>query len=90
LFPYPVRKTVVSAVVERLEDTANCSPKIFATPAHAKWLMEVVAQGFTLHMEDLPIIEKCVATYTKWLLGGPDDKPPGLVAEETFFRGVRI
>jgi hypothetical protein len=52
--------------------------------------MEVVAQGFTLHMEDLPIIEKCIATYTKWLLGGPDDKPPGIVAEETFFRGEMI
>lgn len=90
LFPYNVRKTVLASVVERLEDTTNCKPQIFTTPAHARWLMEVVAQGFTLHMEDLPIIEKCISTYTKWLLGGPEDKPPGLVLEETFFRGEMI
>ena len=52
--------------------------------------MEVIAQGFTLNMEDLPVIERCVSIYTKWLLGGPEDKPPGLLAEETFFRGVRL
>lgn len=84
-FPYPVRRTVVAAVVERLE---SFNPQI-STPAHVKWLMEVIAQGFTLNMEDLPVIERCVSIYTKWLLGGPEDKPPGLLAEETFFRGVR-
>lgn len=84
-FPYAVRRTVVAAVVERLE---SFNPQI-STPAHVKWLMEVIAQGFTLNMEDLPVIERCVTIYTKWLLGGPEDKPPGLLAEETFFRGVR-
>lgn len=77
---------MVAAVVERLE---SFNPQI-STPAHVKWLMEVIAQGFTLNMEDLPVIERCVTIYTKWLLGGPEDKPPGLLAEETFFRGVRI
>jgi hypothetical protein len=51
--------------------------------------MEVIGQGFTLAVEDIQIMEKCVQLYGQWLLNPPEMRPPGLNQQDQFFFQVR-
>lgn len=47
--------------------------------------MEIVGAGFTLNIEDAPIIDKCVALYNQWLTNPPDQRPPGFNRMDQYF-----
>jgi hypothetical protein len=42
-------------------------PSIFASPAHVKWFMEVIGQGFNLPLEDMAITNDDIDIYARWL-----------------------
>jgi len=54
-------------------------------PSHVKFVMEIIGAGFTLNIEDVAIMERCVALYGQWLLSPPEHRPPGLNQEEQYF-----
>eukprot|EP01122_Echinamoeba_exundans_P014768 TRINITY_DN6753_c0_g1_i2.p1 TRINITY_DN6753_c0_g1~~TRINITY_DN6753_c0_g1_i2.p1 ORF type:complete len:1091 (-),score=190.34 TRINITY_DN6753_c0_g1_i2:1420-4692(-) len=83
-FSYTVKKTVVSEVVNHMLDP-DVSPKILTTPTHVRWVLEVIGQGFTLPIEDVPIMEKCISLYSKWLLSPSELRPPGFNAQDQYF-----
>jgi hypothetical protein len=53
---------------------------IFASPAHVKWYMEVIGQGFNLPLEDMAITNHDVDIYARWLF--EQDTRPLAVAKE--------
>lgn len=87
-FSYPVKRVVVSEIVNHLLDPET-SPKILTTPTHVKWVLEVIGQGFSLPIEDVPIMEKCVALYSQWLLSPPELRPPGFKEQDQYFFQAR-
>lgn len=53
---------------------------VFASPAHVKWFMEVIGQGFNLPLEDMAITDSDVDIYAKWLFE-PTIRPAAVVNE---------
>lgn len=45
----------------------GADPSIFSSPAHVKWYMEVIGQGFNLPLEDMAITNDDVDIYARWL-----------------------
>lgn len=86
-FSYNVKKAVVSEIVDHLLE-AETSHQILSTSAHVSWVMEVIGQGFTLKLEDVKVIEKCVELYRRWLTGHHDNLPPGFTTNEQHFYRV--
>jgi hypothetical protein len=68
----------------------DVSPKILTTPTHVRWVLEVIGQGFTLPIEDVPIMEKCISLYSRWLLSPSELRPPGFNVQDQFFYQVRL
>jgi hypothetical protein len=55
-------------------------PSIFASPAHVKWFMEVIGQGFNLPLEDMAITDDDVDIYSRWLFE-QNTRPAAVVNE---------
>jgi hypothetical protein len=68
----------------------DVSPKILTTPTHVRWVLEVIGQGFTLPIEDVPIMEKCISLYSRWLLSPSELRPPGFNVQDQYFYQVRL
>ena len=49
------------------------------SPAHLRWVLEVLGQAFALPLDDIGIIGNAVAIYVAWLTR-PETRPPGLLA----------
>ncbi|ORX50508.1 hypothetical protein DM01DRAFT_1375846 [Hesseltinella vesiculosa] len=63
-------------------------PSIFSSPAHVKWYMEVVAQGFALPLEDMAITNDDITIYSHWLLE-PQRRPVAVAGlEQEFYQLV--
>ncbi|KAF7730162.1 hypothetical protein EC973_002770 [Apophysomyces ossiformis] len=63
-------------------------PSIFASPAHVKWFMEVVGQGFSLPLEDMHITNDDISIYAQWLFE-PSMRPAAVVndgLEQEFYQ----
>jgi hypothetical protein len=63
-------------------------PAIFSSPAHVKWYMEVIGQGFSLPLEDMAITNDDITIYSQWLLD-PKTRPAAVVnqdLEQEFFQ----
>ncbi|KAI8842536.1 hypothetical protein BC829DRAFT_446414 [Chytridium lagenaria] len=41
---------------------------ILTSPAHVKWVMELIGHGLSLPIEDVNIVNGCMAVYSSWLL----------------------
>ncbi|RKO93932.1 hypothetical protein BDK51DRAFT_11033, partial [Blyttiomyces helicus] len=70
-FPLLVRKKMIHEVTQCLlpNSTQVPDPPILLTsPAHVRWAMEVVGQGFALPIEESSIIQAAVTVYSGWLL----------------------
>ncbi|XP_049849368.1 uncharacterized protein LOC126318596 [Schistocerca gregaria] len=83
-FPHQVKKILVAEVVSQLFDQEIVDS--LTTPAHVRWVLEVVGHGFALPMENLTVIEQCVAIYRNWLVKG-GRAPKGFEGfEQSFWR----
>ncbi|KAI9093828.1 hypothetical protein DFS34DRAFT_665968 [Phlyctochytrium arcticum] len=76
-FPLGVKKKLIFEVTQYLLTPPNSHPPVttspdpahlLTSPAHVRWMMEVVGQGFSLPIEDVGIIQMTVAVYANWLL----------------------
>jgi hypothetical protein len=81
-FALPVKRVIVQQVVTFLLDNSNGSV-LLTSPTHVHWAMEVIAQGFTLPIEDEDIIKQCIEIYRNWALEGK--RPPAIDLEFQFF-----
>ncbi|KAJ3218180.1 hypothetical protein HDU67_006442 [Dinochytrium kinnereticum] len=70
-FPIIVKKKLIWEVVQCLIPTSTVmlDPSLTLTsPAHVKWVMELIGHGFSLPIEDVSIINGCMLVYTSWLM----------------------
>ncbi|KAJ3153889.1 hypothetical protein HDU89_008754 [Geranomyces variabilis] len=84
-FPLGVQKTLIAQVTHCLlpapppshaiASPAPQQPELLTSPAHVRWAMEIVGQGFALPIEDSGVIWMTVAVYESWLL---DKRPVGI------------
>ncbi|KAI8379851.1 hypothetical protein EDC96DRAFT_491951, partial [Choanephora cucurbitarum] len=54
--PLPIRRVLTSEITTCLHPPSGKhlpDPSIFSSPAHIKWFMEVIGQGFNLPLEDM-------------------------------------
>ncbi|KAI9322315.1 hypothetical protein BX666DRAFT_2022811 [Dichotomocladium elegans] len=69
--PLSTRRVLVSEITNYLFPPAGKTgpdPAFFTSPAHVKWFMEVIGQGFNLPLEDMDIAASDVCIYSQWLL----------------------
>ncbi|KAI9308600.1 hypothetical protein BJ944DRAFT_236837 [Cunninghamella echinulata] len=69
--PLSIRRTLISEITTFLHPTNvkhPPDPTIFSSPAHVKWYMEVIGQGFSLPLEDMHITNDDISIYSQWLL----------------------
>ncbi|KAI8901032.1 hypothetical protein BC833DRAFT_579619 [Globomyces pollinis-pini] len=75
LFPIDVKTTIISKMNGYLIQSTNPEPaSILTSPAHVKFVMEIVGQGFDLPIEHIKIIQNSVKVYSTWLLE-PSKRP---------------
>ncbi|KAI8996097.1 hypothetical protein BC832DRAFT_567895 [Gaertneriomyces semiglobifer] len=77
-FPLPIKKTLIKEVTQcLLPGNAYVSDpaSMLSSPAHVKWAMEVVGQGFALPIEDHGIMRMTTEVYEVWLANG---RPKGV------------
>ena len=70
VLPVSTRRTLISEITSYLHPSAGKSaphPSIFSSPAHVKWFMEVIGQGFNLPLEDMAITTEDINIYAQWL-----------------------
>lgn len=70
VLPLSTRRTLISEITSYLHPAAGKAaphPSIFSSPAHVKWFMEVIGQGFNLPLEDLAITTEDINIYAQWL-----------------------
>ncbi|KAL0143129.1 hypothetical protein V8B55DRAFT_1474509 [Mucor lusitanicus] len=69
--PLSIRRVLISEITGYLNPSSSGKqppdPSIFASPAHVKWFMEVIGQGFNLPLEDMAITNDDVDIYARWL-----------------------
>ncbi|CEP06859.1 hypothetical protein [Parasitella parasitica] len=69
--PLSIRRVLISEITGYLHPTSlgklPPDPSIFSSPAHVKWFMEVIGQGFNLPLEDMAITNDDVDIYARWL-----------------------
>ncbi|KAL9543689.1 hypothetical protein MBANPS3_007993 [Mucor bainieri] len=69
--PLSIRRVLISEITGYLHPSSGNKqppdPSIFASPAHVKWFMEVIGQGFNLPLEDMAITNDDVDIYARWL-----------------------
>lgn len=69
--PLSIRRVLISEITGYLSPPSpgkqGPDPSIFASPAHVKWFMEVIGQGFNLPLEDMNITDDDVDIYSRWL-----------------------
>lgn len=68
--PLSIRRLLISEITGYLHPTSGKpppDPSIFSSPAHVKWYMEVLGQGFNLPLEDMAITNDDIDIYTRWL-----------------------
>ncbi|KAG0179411.1 phosphatidylinositol-3,5-bisphosphate 5-phosphatase [Apophysomyces sp. BC1021] len=84
-------RTLISEITSYLHPASGKhppDPSIFASPAHVKWFMEVVGQGFSLPLEDMHITNDDVSIYAQWLFE-PNMRPAAVVndgLEQEFYQ----
>lgn len=72
--PLSIRRALISEITNYLQPGPGKippDPTIFSSPAHVKWYMEVLGQGFSLPLEDMEITSNDVSIYAQWLLEAP-------------------
>ncbi|KAJ3009267.1 hypothetical protein HKX48_008074 [Thoreauomyces humboldtii] len=76
-FPLGVQRTLVTQVTQCLLPTASSatSNQLLTSPAHVRWAMEIVGQGFALPIDEAPVIWQAVEVYDSWL---HDHRPVGI------------
>ena len=81
-------RMMVSVMVKELED--GHVPTMLPTAGHVRWAMELIGAGFTLPIEEYPVINSALAIYTRWLLSNsPDERPVPIVQDEApFFKDM--
>ncbi|KND00537.1 uncharacterized protein SPPG_09225 [Spizellomyces punctatus DAOM BR117] len=70
-FPLGVKKKLIHEVTQCLLPNSPLLPdpsSLLTSPAHVRWAMEVIGQGFALPIEDVGIIHQTIAVYSNWLL----------------------
>ncbi|KAI8379977.1 hypothetical protein EDC96DRAFT_434420, partial [Choanephora cucurbitarum] len=68
--PLSIRRVLISEITTYLHPPSGKQPpdpSIFSSPAHIKWFMEVIGQGFNLPLEDMSITSDDVDIYSRWL-----------------------
>ncbi|KAG2228010.1 hypothetical protein INT45_012034 [Circinella minor] len=83
LLPLSIRRALISEITNYLQPGPGKhlpDPNIFASPAHVKWFMEVLGQGFSLPLEDMDITSNDVSIYAQWLFE-PHLRPAAVVNE---------
>ena len=78
-----IRRALISEITNYLQPGPGKhlpDPNIFASPAHVKWFMEVLGQGFSLPLEDMDITSNDVSIYAQWLFE-PHLRPAAVVNE---------
>ncbi|KAI9496808.1 hypothetical protein BDB00DRAFT_869033 [Zychaea mexicana] len=81
--PLSIRRALISEITNYLQPIPGKhvpDPSIFASPAHVKWFMEVLGQGFSLPLEDMEITSNDVSIYAQWLFE-PHMRPSAVVSE---------
>ncbi|KAI8384823.1 uncharacterized protein BYT42DRAFT_563753 [Radiomyces spectabilis] len=81
--PLSIRRTLISEITSYLHPAQGKQapdPSIFASPAHVKWFMEVIGQGFNLPLEDMHITTDDVNIYAQWLFE-PNKRPAAVVKD---------
>ncbi|KAI9254631.1 hypothetical protein BDA99DRAFT_574375 [Phascolomyces articulosus] len=81
--PLSIRRALISEITNYLQPGPGKhapDPNIFASPAHVKWFMEVLGQGFSLPLEDMDITSNDVSIYAQWLFE-PHLRPASVVNE---------
>ncbi|KAI8914720.1 hypothetical protein DFJ77DRAFT_31173 [Powellomyces hirtus] len=73
-FPLPVQKILIAQVTHCLlpaphPSSASPPPHLLTSPAHVRWAMEIVGQGFALPIEDAATIWMTITVYDAWLAG---------------------
>ncbi|KAI7867850.1 hypothetical protein BDF14DRAFT_1956776 [Spinellus fusiger] len=79
--PLAIKRTLISEITSYIYPTSGKhipDPSIFVSPAHVKWFMEVLGQGFTLPLEDMHITNDNVSIYAQWLFE-PSMRPAAVV-----------
>ncbi|KAI8338078.1 hypothetical protein BC941DRAFT_470077 [Chlamydoabsidia padenii] len=82
--PLPIRRNLVSEITSFLHPLNGkhlVDPAIFSSPAHVKWYMEVIGQGFALPLEDMAITNDDITIYSQWLLD-PNTRPAAVVCQD--------
>ncbi|KAM3589848.1 hypothetical protein VKS41_000701 [Umbelopsis sp. WA50703] len=70
VLPVSTRRTLIAEITSYLHPAAGKPappPSIFSSPAHVKWFMEVIGQGFNLPLEDMAITSEDINIYAQWL-----------------------
>ncbi|KAI8341566.1 hypothetical protein BD560DRAFT_412168 [Blakeslea trispora] len=68
--PLSIRRVLISEITSYLHPPPGKQPpdpSVFSSPAHIKWFMEVIGQGFNLPLEDMSITSDDVDIYSRWL-----------------------
>ncbi|KAI8096897.1 uncharacterized protein BX664DRAFT_275281 [Halteromyces radiatus] len=82
--PLPIRRILISEITSFLipsNTKYSADPSIFSSPAHVKWYMEVIGQGFALPLEDMNITNDSITIYSQWLLE-PNLRPAAVVTQD--------
>ncbi|RUP51239.1 hypothetical protein BC936DRAFT_149276 [Jimgerdemannia flammicorona] len=77
ILPLATRKTLISEITTYLHPPhgqPGPEPTLFSSPAHVKWFMEVLGQGFVLPLEDMHITTDDISIYSQWLFE-PSHRP---------------
>ncbi|RCI01761.1 hypothetical protein CU098_005512 [Rhizopus stolonifer] len=81
--PLSIRRVLISEITTYLHPPPGKQapdPSIFCSPAHIKWFMEVIGQGFNLPLEDMAITNDDVEIYSRWLFE-PQTRPAAVMKE---------
>ena len=66
LFPLPVYRSVVTAIVGYFADPANNPAAVLKSRAHVLWVLECIGQGLRLPVENSQIMLDCLSIYIRW------------------------
>lgn len=89
--PLSIRRLLISEITGYLHPSSGKpapDPSIFSSPAHVKWYMEVLGQGFNLPLEDMAITNDDIDIYARWLFE-QNTRPVAVVRdnlEQEFFQ----
>lgn len=89
--PLSIRRLLISEITSYFHPSSGKpppDPSIFTSPAHVKWFMEVLGQGFNLPLEDMAITNDDIDIYARWLFE-QNTRPAAVVKdglEQEFFQ----